>query len=160
MALDIPPELLESTKFRIPPVIESGPDGRPRYMSVSLLLRKEFAFKRQVVAMLMKVSGNHLDKYHCHSPLSRGQRFHTSMYLPLAPALHTPSHIWRRLILQLRLWTPSDQATRNSASHRLRHAPQHQLTRSTMARLTGSPRLRLSDPSGLRTRYVRPARTS
>ena len=32
MALDIPPELLESTKFRIPPITEDGPDGRPRYM--------------------------------------------------------------------------------------------------------------------------------
>ncbi|KAI5122552.1 hypothetical protein M0805_005279 [Coniferiporia weirii] len=32
MALDIPPELLESTKFRIPPVTENGLDGRPRYI--------------------------------------------------------------------------------------------------------------------------------
>ncbi|PAV16109.1 protein related to pac2 [Pyrrhoderma noxium] len=32
MALDIPPELLESTKFRIPPITEDGPDGRPRYI--------------------------------------------------------------------------------------------------------------------------------
>ena len=32
MSLSIPPELLESTKFRVPPVVEDGPDGRPRYM--------------------------------------------------------------------------------------------------------------------------------
>ena len=32
MALGIPPELLESTKFRIPPIMEEDNDGRPRYM--------------------------------------------------------------------------------------------------------------------------------
>lgn len=37
MALDIPPELLESTKFRVPPQTEPRLDGRPRYMCVSQL---------------------------------------------------------------------------------------------------------------------------
>lgn len=34
MLLIIPPELLESTKFRVPPITEIGTDGRPRYMFV------------------------------------------------------------------------------------------------------------------------------
>ncbi|KAL5525846.1 hypothetical protein ACEPAG_7183 [Sanghuangporus baumii] len=34
MALGISPELLESTKFRIPPIMHEGLDGRPRYMWV------------------------------------------------------------------------------------------------------------------------------
>ncbi|KAH8118105.1 Gti1/Pac2 family-domain-containing protein [Phellopilus nigrolimitatus] len=48
MALDIPPELLESTKFRIPPVIEDAPDGRPRYMFV-ILLTIIFSYKALTV---------------------------------------------------------------------------------------------------------------
>ena len=32
--LEIPPELLESTKFRVPPIVEQRLDGRPRYLSV------------------------------------------------------------------------------------------------------------------------------
>ncbi|KAL5526635.1 PTH2 [Sanghuangporus sanghuang] len=34
MALEISPELLESTKFRIPPIMHEALDGRPRYMWV------------------------------------------------------------------------------------------------------------------------------